>query len=94
MQELKISLPEEKLRKSCDIKLLTSFFSPEWSRFVTAAKQTKNLHVVNFNQSYGYLKQNENDANEVQTMRQRFPDPLSLLANTYNPPPSYITQRS
>ncbi|GJR16368.1 hypothetical protein Tco_0799020 [Tanacetum coccineum] len=26
-------------------------------------------------------------------MRQRFSDPLALLANTYNPPPSYINQQ-
>ncbi|GKC57023.1 hypothetical protein Tco_1084621, partial [Tanacetum coccineum] len=37
---------------------------------------------------------NENDANEVRAMRQRFPDPLSLLANTYNLPPSYNSQKS
>ncbi|GKB19836.1 hypothetical protein Tco_0853759 [Tanacetum coccineum] len=55
------------------------------------SKQAKNIHVVNFDQLYGYLKQNEN---EVRTMRQKFPDPLALLANTYNPPPSYNTQRS
>ncbi|GJT25178.1 hypothetical protein Tco_0895115 [Tanacetum coccineum] len=40
------------------------------------------------------LKQNEKDANEVQTIRQRFPDPLALIANTYNPPPSYNSQNS
>ncbi|GJS65847.1 reverse transcriptase domain-containing protein [Tanacetum coccineum] len=67
---------------------------PEWSRFVTAAKQEKDLHKVNFNQLYAYLKQNENDANEVRVMRHRFPNPLALLVNTYNPPPSYSSQRS
>ncbi|GJS67084.1 hypothetical protein Tco_0681648 [Tanacetum coccineum] len=45
-------------------------YAPEWSRFVTAAKQEKNLHEV------------------------RFPDPLALIANTYNPPPSYSSQQS
>nr|GFA08893.1 integrase, catalytic region, zinc finger, CCHC-type, peptidase aspartic, catalytic [Tanacetum cinerariifolium] len=43
---------------------------PEWSRFVTATKQAKNLYEVNFDQLYAYLKQNENDANKVRTMRQ------------------------
>ncbi|GJU45286.1 hypothetical protein Tco_0047082 [Tanacetum coccineum] len=62
-----------------------------YAKFVTAAKQAKNFHYVRFNQLYAYLKQNENDANEIGTMRQRFPDPL---ANTYNPPPSYISQKS
>ncbi|GKD50377.1 hypothetical protein Tco_1279353 [Tanacetum coccineum] len=27
-------------------------------------------------------------------MRQRFPDPLALIGNTYNPPPSYSIQQS
>ncbi|GJZ70884.1 hypothetical protein Tco_0634735 [Tanacetum coccineum] len=43
---------------------------PEWSRFVTAAKQARNLHVVNFDQLYAFLKHNENDAKEVREMRQ------------------------
>nr|GEX73516.1 hypothetical protein [Tanacetum cinerariifolium] len=38
---------------------------------------------------YAFLKHNERDAKEVQEKRQRFPEPLALLANTYNPPPSY-----
>ncbi|GJX35107.1 hypothetical protein Tco_0246664 [Tanacetum coccineum] len=67
---------------------------PEWSRFVTAAKQAKDLHEVNFDQLYDFLKHNEKDAKEVQEMQQRFPDPLALVANTYNPPPSYNSQRS
>ncbi|GKE70645.1 hypothetical protein Tco_1528717 [Tanacetum coccineum] len=116
MQELKDLGPEEKTRKSCDIKATNIILlglpsdiytlvnhhkiakdignKPEWSRFGTAAKQAKNLYEVNFDQLYAYLKQNENDANEVRTMRQRFPDPLALLANTYNPPPSYNNQKS
>ncbi|GKB94650.1 hypothetical protein Tco_0980787 [Tanacetum coccineum] len=61
----------------------------EWSRFVTAAKQARNLHSVNFDQLYAFLKHNEKDAKEVREMRQRFSKPLALLANTYNPPPSY-----
>ncbi|GKG21018.1 hypothetical protein Tco_0380819, partial [Tanacetum coccineum] len=67
---------------------------PEWSRFVTAAKQAKDLHEVNFDQLYAFLKHNEKDAKEVQEMQQRFPDPLALVANTYNPPPSYNSQRT
>ncbi|GJS13519.1 hypothetical protein Tco_0407991 [Tanacetum coccineum] len=62
---------------------------PEWSRFVTVAKQAKDLHSVNFDQLYAFLKHNERDAKEVREMRKRFSDPLTLLANTYNPPPSY-----
>ncbi|GJW82747.1 integrase, catalytic region, zinc finger, CCHC-type containing protein [Tanacetum coccineum] len=61
----------------------------EWSRFVTVAKQARDLYIVNFDQLYAFLKHNEKDAKEVREMRQRFPEPLTLLANTYNPPPSY-----
>ncbi|GJX31636.1 hypothetical protein Tco_0241491 [Tanacetum coccineum] len=43
---------------------------PEWSRFVTAAKQVKDLHSVNFDQLYDFLKHNERNAKEVQEMRQ------------------------
>ncbi|GJS59318.1 hypothetical protein Tco_0654102 [Tanacetum coccineum] len=38
---------------------------PKWSRFVTAAKQAKDLHNVNFHQLYAFLKHNERDAKEV-----------------------------
>ncbi|GKD03257.1 integrase, catalytic region, zinc finger, CCHC-type containing protein, partial [Tanacetum coccineum] len=52
-------------------------------------KQARNLHEVSFDQLYAYHKQNELDANEVRVMKARFPDPLALIANTYNPPPFY-----
>ncbi|GKE40641.1 hypothetical protein Tco_1464046 [Tanacetum coccineum] len=61
---------------------------PEWSRFVTASKQARDLHSVTFDQLYAFLKHNKKDAKKVREMRQRFPKPLALLANTYNPPPS------
>ncbi|GJY65489.1 hypothetical protein Tco_0467727 [Tanacetum coccineum] len=70
------------------MKINTKFVNhlqPEWSRFVTAAKQAKDLHSVNFDQLYAFLKHNEKDAKEVREMRQRFPEPLALLANTYHP---------
>ncbi|GJT06277.1 retrovirus-related pol polyprotein from transposon TNT 1-94 [Tanacetum coccineum] len=66
---------------------------PEWSRFVTTAKQARNIHSVNFDKLYAFLKHNEKYAKEVREMRQRFPEPLALLANTYNPPPSYSSQQ-
>ncbi|GJV15124.1 retrovirus-related pol polyprotein from transposon TNT 1-94 [Tanacetum coccineum] len=62
---------------------------PEWSMFVTAAKQARDLHNVTFDQLYAFLKHKERDAKEVREMRKRFPELLALLANTYNPPPSY-----
>ncbi|GKC75190.1 hypothetical protein Tco_1125964 [Tanacetum coccineum] len=58
--------------KMTPIQINTKFVNhlqPEWSRFVTAAKQEKDLHKVNFDQLYAYLKQNENDSNEVRVMR-------------------------
>ncbi|GJT59720.1 hypothetical protein Tco_1003253 [Tanacetum coccineum] len=67
-------------------------FQPEWSRFVTAAKQARDLHSVTFDQLYAFLKHNEKDAKEVQEMRQRLPEPLALLAKTYNSPPSYSSR--
>ncbi|GKB07256.1 reverse transcriptase domain-containing protein [Tanacetum coccineum] len=66
---------------------------PEWSRFVTTTEQARDLHSVNFDHLYAFLKHNEKDAKEVREMRQRFPKPLALLANTYNPPPSYSSQQ-
>ncbi|GJU45642.1 retrovirus-related pol polyprotein from transposon TNT 1-94 [Tanacetum coccineum] len=38
---------------------------PEWSRFVTAAKQARDLHIVKFDQLYAFLKHNEKDAKEI-----------------------------
>ncbi|GJS10561.1 hypothetical protein Tco_0367357 [Tanacetum coccineum] len=67
---------------------------PEWSRFVTTAKQARNLHKVTFDQLYAFFKHNEKDAKEVREMQQRFPEPLALLANTYNPPPSYNSHQT
>ncbi|GJT81018.1 hypothetical protein Tco_1055360 [Tanacetum coccineum] len=37
----------------------------EWSRFVTAAKQARDLHSVTFDQLYAFLKHNEKDTKEV-----------------------------
>ncbi|GJT66304.1 hypothetical protein Tco_1017784 [Tanacetum coccineum] len=67
---------------------------PEWSRFVTTAKQARDLHSVTFDQLYAFLKHNEKDAKEVQDIRQRFLEPLALLAKTYNLPPSYSSHQT
>ncbi|GJR94014.1 hypothetical protein Tco_0266188 [Tanacetum coccineum] len=61
--------------------------------FVIASKQARDLHSVNINKLYAFFKQNKKDAKEVRVMRQQIPEPLALLANTYNPPPSYISQQ-
>ncbi|GKB35350.1 hypothetical protein Tco_0880292 [Tanacetum coccineum] len=57
-----------------------------------STKQARDLHSVNFDQLYAFLKYNEKDTKEVREMRQRFQEPLALLENTYNPPPSYNKQ--
>ncbi|GKC56735.1 hypothetical protein Tco_1084333 [Tanacetum coccineum] len=64
----------------------------EWSKFVTDVKLAKDMHKSSFNQLYAYLRQHEVHANEVRMMRERFPDLLALVANTYNTPP-YIQFR-
>ncbi|GKC74657.1 hypothetical protein Tco_1120540 [Tanacetum coccineum] len=40
------------------------------------------------------LYKNEPNENEVRAMKARFPDPLALIANTYNPPSSYSSYKS
>ncbi|GKE77653.1 hypothetical protein Tco_1543773, partial [Tanacetum coccineum] len=68
---------------------------PEWSKFVTDVKLAKSLYTTNYDQLYAYLSQHERHANEVRLMRERYPDPLALVANSqtlYNP--SQSPQRS
>ncbi|GJZ09168.1 retrovirus-related pol polyprotein from transposon TNT 1-94 [Tanacetum coccineum] len=59
------------------------------SKFVTDVKLAKDMHESNFDQLYAYLRQHEVHANEVRMMRERFPNPLSLVANSYITPPYY-----
>ncbi|GJW87298.1 hypothetical protein Tco_0162638 [Tanacetum coccineum] len=54
---------------------------PEWSKFVTDVKLARNMHTTNYDQLYAYLSQHEAHDNEVRLMRERFPDPLTLIAN-------------
>ncbi|GJX14180.1 hypothetical protein Tco_0205938 [Tanacetum coccineum] len=61
---------------------------PEWSKFVTDVKLAKSLYSTNYDQLYAYLSQHERHANEVRIMRERYPGPLALVANSqtlYNP---------
>ncbi|GJV91330.1 hypothetical protein Tco_1539143 [Tanacetum coccineum] len=61
---------------------------PEWSKFVTDVKLAKSLYTTNFDQLYAYHSQHERHANEVRIMRERYSDPLALVANSqtiYNP---------
>ncbi|GJX25229.1 hypothetical protein Tco_0231525 [Tanacetum coccineum] len=60
---------------------------PEWNKFVTDVQLAKDIHESSFDQLYVYLRQHEVHANEVRMMRERFPDPLALVANSYITPP-------
>ncbi|GJT89456.1 retrovirus-related pol polyprotein from transposon TNT 1-94 [Tanacetum coccineum] len=62
------------------------------SKFVTDVKLAKDLHNTNFDHLYGYLRQHEAHAEEVRLTRQRFSDPIALVANTSNSSPSYSNQ--
>ncbi|GJS18157.1 hypothetical protein Tco_0412629 [Tanacetum coccineum] len=60
----------------------------KWSKFVTDVKLAKSLYTTNYDQLYAYLSQHERHANEVRITRERYPDPLALVANSptlYNP---------
>ncbi|GKB50891.1 hypothetical protein Tco_0901644 [Tanacetum coccineum] len=54
---------------------------PEWSKFVTDVKLAKNLYTNNYDKLYAYLSQHEGHANEARMLRERYPDPLALVAN-------------
>ncbi|GJZ70635.1 hypothetical protein Tco_0634486 [Tanacetum coccineum] len=60
----------------------------EWSKFVTDVKLAKSLYTTNYDPLYAYLIQHERHANEVRLMRERYLNPLALVANSqtlYNP---------
>ncbi|GJX66429.1 integrase, catalytic region, zinc finger, CCHC-type containing protein [Tanacetum coccineum] len=60
----------------------------EWSKFVTDVKLAKSLYTTNYDQLYTYLSQHERHVNEVCITRERYLDPLALVANSptlYNP---------
>nr|GFB63141.1 retrotransposon protein, putative, unclassified [Tanacetum cinerariifolium] len=77
------------------IQVNTKFINhllPEWSKFVTDVKLAKDLHNTNFDHLYAYLRQHEAHADEVCIMKERFPNRLALVANTYNSSPSYTNR--
>ncbi|GKA52287.1 hypothetical protein Tco_0745483 [Tanacetum coccineum] len=70
--------------KMQQVQVNTKFLNtlpPEWSKFVTDVKLARNMHTTNYDQLYSYLSQHEANANKVRLMRERFPDPLALIAN-------------
>ncbi|GKC55309.1 hypothetical protein Tco_1078054 [Tanacetum coccineum] len=77
------------------IQVNTKFINhlhPEWSKFVTDVKLAKDLNNTNFDQLYAYLRQHDAHADEVRIIKERFPNPMALVANTYNSFPSYSNQ--
>ncbi|GJT42726.1 hypothetical protein Tco_0951441 [Tanacetum coccineum] len=70
------------------IQVNTKFLNslpPEWGKFFTNVKLARDLHMSNYDQLYAYLKQHEAHANEARLMRERFLDPLALVANYHQP---------
>ncbi|GJX75976.1 hypothetical protein Tco_0322787 [Tanacetum coccineum] len=77
------------------IQINTKFINllqPEWSKFITDVKLAKDLYITNFDHLYGYLRQHKAHAEEVRLTRQRYSDPIALVANTSNSSPSYSNQ--
>ncbi|GJZ91888.1 hypothetical protein Tco_0663953, partial [Tanacetum coccineum] len=58
-----------------------SALQPEWSKFMTDVNLAKNMYDTNYDQLYAYLSQHEGHANEVRMLRERYSDPLALVAN-------------
>nr|GEY79514.1 retrovirus-related Pol polyprotein from transposon TNT 1-94 [Tanacetum cinerariifolium] len=60
----------------------------EWSKSITDVKLAKSLYTTTYDQLYTYLSQHECHANAERIMRERYLDPLALVANSqtlYNP---------
>ncbi|GKD50137.1 hypothetical protein Tco_1279113 [Tanacetum coccineum] len=100
-QTLEDLTPEEKLRKSCDIKatnILLLGLPVDIYTLVNHHKTTKEIwdRVKELMEGMELTLQELNTkfVNHLQPEWSRYPDPLALLANTYNPPPSYNSQRS
>ncbi|GKD31079.1 hypothetical protein Tco_1241857, partial [Tanacetum coccineum] len=54
---------------------------PEWSKFVTNVKLAKSLYTTNYDQLCADLSQHEGHAYEACMLRERYQDPLELVAN-------------
>ncbi|GJY79134.1 hypothetical protein Tco_0484935 [Tanacetum coccineum] len=62
---------------------------PKWSKFVTDVKLAKNMYSTNYGQLYAYHSQHEGHANEARMLRERYLDPLALVAN-YQTQSNYV----
>ncbi|GJV84428.1 retrovirus-related pol polyprotein from transposon TNT 1-94 [Tanacetum coccineum] len=73
----------------------------EWKRFVTLVKQSQELKTVSYHKLYDILKQNQNEVNEIRSVKDSMltANPLAPWASTTNqnrgkaivnsPPPTY-----
>ncbi|GKE43733.1 hypothetical protein Tco_1471017 [Tanacetum coccineum] len=66
----------------------------KWSKFVTDVKLARNMHTTNYDHLFPSLSQHEAHATEVRLMRERFPDPLALIANKSHIPSYQINHQS
>ncbi|GKD36828.1 hypothetical protein Tco_1257035 [Tanacetum coccineum] len=89
--ELSYKERECRLMTMQQVQVNTKFLNalpPEWSKFVINVKLAKSFYTTNYDQLYAYLNKHERNANEVRIMRERYPDPLALVARSqtlYNP---------
>nr|GEU65892.1 retrovirus-related Pol polyprotein from transposon TNT 1-94 [Tanacetum cinerariifolium] len=68
-----------------NLKFLNNL-QPEWSRHVTIVHQTKDLHTVDYNQLYDFLKYNQKEVDDLKTERlAKTQDPLALMETFNNP---------
>ncbi|GJZ20317.1 hypothetical protein Tco_0556907 [Tanacetum coccineum] len=66
------------------VQVNTNFLNalqPKWRKFVTHVKLAKNIYTTNYDQLYAYLSQYEGHANEARMLCERYPYPLTLVAN-------------
>ncbi|GJR24290.1 hypothetical protein Tco_0972817 [Tanacetum coccineum] len=74
------------------IAINTKFFNSlkiEWSKYVIMVRQAQNLHTIDYDLLFDYLKQNEGNTNASRAKRAaRSHDPLTLVANSYASPSS------
>ncbi|GKE60390.1 integrase, catalytic region, zinc finger, CCHC-type containing protein, partial [Tanacetum coccineum] len=80
----------QQLQDNCDVQATNIFFTVFHPiKFVTDVKLAKSLYATNYDQLYAYL------SHHVHITRERYPDPLAMVANSptlYNP--SQSTQHS
>ncbi|GKC49849.1 hypothetical protein Tco_1072594, partial [Tanacetum coccineum] len=72
-----------------ECKLYDEFDKFSHGKFVTDVKLAQKLYTSNYDQLYAYLEQYEAHVNEALLMRERFLNPLALVAN-YHLPPSHF----